>query len=217
MKCLIQTVLKASTLALAVATFAAIAQPVNNIDQATNFTRSNILVPNTYRYEPILSQRSASPSGIFNSSIIFIGDQLDRNMLNDARGKHTVITTFVDLNNLSNTSAFGRLIGENLMHELQVKGWTVTDVRMTRDLIVNPNGEFTLSRDIKRLHELYAAANVVTGTYTNTKDGVLINVRVLDLASGQVVSSAQTRFIKDSFVSSMIDVPQPAPTVKLTN
>jgi TolB-like protein len=195
----------------------AISQPVVAIDTAIVNQRINELIPNSYRYEPILSISSRAPSGIFNSGVIFLGEQIDRSISSDIRTRPTIITSFADLNNLGETTHFGRLVGENLMHELQIKGWSVTDVRLTRDLIINTAGEFSLSRDIKRLRETMPAANVVTGTYSSTSDGVLLNVRVLDLSTGQVVGSAQTRFIKDAFLSSMIDAPKPAPTVKLTN
>ena len=193
------------------------AQPIVEVNSAITNQRINQLVPNSYRYEPILSIASRAPSGIFNSGVIFLGEQIDRSIASDTRTRPTIITSFADLNNLGDTTHFGRLVGENLMHELQIKGWSVTDVRLTRDLIINTAGEFSLSRDIKRLRETMPAANVVTGTYSSTSDGVLLNVRVLDLNTGQVVGSAQTRFVKDAFLSSMIDAPKPPPTVKLTN
>jgi TolB-like protein len=193
------------------------AQPVVQHDQAIVSNRANQLVPNTYRYEPILLQSSRSPSGIFNSGVIFLGEQLDRSVSSDVRSRATVITTFVNLNNLTETTNFGRLVGEHLMHELQIKNWSVTDVRMTRDLIINTAGEFSLSRDIKRLRESMPADNVLTGTYYVTTYGFLLNIRVLDLASGLVVGSAQTRFIKDAFLSAMIDAPKAPATVRLTN
>lgn len=209
-----------SSIAAGVCLFASVvtqAQPVVQVDAAILSQRANQLVPNAYRYEPIVSQASRTPSGVFNSGVIFLGEQIDRSVSADTRSRATIITSFADLNNLSETTNFGRLVGENLMHELQIKGWSVTDVRLTRDLIINTAGEFSLSRDIKRLRETMPAANVVTGTYSLTSDGVLLNVRVLDLATGQMVGSAQTRFIKDAFLSAMIDAPKPAPTVKLSN
>jgi len=41
-------------------------------------------------------------------------------------------------------------------------------------LIINGSGEFSLSRDLKRIRELTPAVNVVTGTYTSTREGVLL-------------------------------------------
>jgi TolB-like protein len=218
MKTTITHLIKTTTFVAAlVSTLTATAQPVVTVDTAIVNQRINQLVPNSYRYEPITSISSRAPSGIFNSGVIFLGEQIDRSIASETRTRPTIITTFSDLNNLSDTTQFGRLVGENLMHELQIKGWSVTDVRLTRDLIINTAGEFSLSRDIKRLRETMPAANVVTGTYSSTSDGVLLNVRVLDLSTGQVVGSAQTRFAKDAFLSSMIDAPKPLPTVKLTN
>jgi TolB-like protein len=203
--------------AASLGTLAANAQPVVQVDAAILNQRINQLIPNSYRYEPILSISSRAPSGVFNSGVIFLGEQIDRSISSDTRTKPTIITSFADLNNLADTTQFGRLVGENLMHELQIKGWSVTDVRLTRDLIINTAGEFSLSRDIKRLRETMPAANVVTGTYSSTADGVLLNIRVLDLSTGLVVGSAQTRFVKDALLSHMIDGPKPQPTVKLTN
>jgi hypothetical protein len=102
------------------------------------------------------------------------------------------------------------------MHQLQIRGWNVTDVRMTRDLVINEEGEFSLSRELKRLRGSLLAGNIVTGTYTTTVDGVLLSVRVLDIASGQVVSTAQTRFLRDKFIASLVEKPKAVPVISLT-
>ncbi len=174
---------------------------------------------NRASYEAVTSQRSASPSGIFNSGIIFVADQLDRIYHSNQRSRPTVATTFVNLDNLNETSGLGRLAAEHLMHELQVRSWAVRDIRLTKELVINENGEFSLSRDIKHLHAAYPVANIVTGTYSVTGDGVLLSVRIIDSSSGQVIASAQTRFLRDRFISSLLDKgakPHVAPTIRLT-
>ena len=195
---------------------AAHAAPIVKDESAILATRDGLITRHTTPYEPIVVQHSSTPSGLFNAGMMFLTEQIERNAHPDARVRPTVITSFADLNNLGETSNLGRLMGEHFMHQLQIRGWNVTDVRMTRDLIINEEGEFSLSRELKRLRGSYSAANVVTGTYTVTMDGVLINVRVLDLASGQVVSTAQTRFLRDKFISSLVDKSRPAPVVQLT-
>ncbi len=192
------------------------AQPVTQVDSGVVSRRAITLVPNVFRYEPILNQPSAIPAGIFNSGVIFVADQLDRNVAAESRTQSTVITSFVNLNNLAETSGFGRLVGEHLMHELQLRGWPVTDLRLTRDLIINESGEFSLSRDIKRLRETLPAANVVTGTYTLTNDGLLLSVRIMELSTGRLISTAQTRFVHDRFIASLVDKPRPVNVVNLT-
>jgi len=206
-----------SLIALALPFAAATAQSVIEADNTIVSIRSATLVPNAYRYEPILNQPSAIPSGLFNAGVIFIAEQIDRNVSQDDRQLATVVNSIVDLNNLAETSAFGRLVGEHLIHELQVRGWPVSDIRLSKNLIINDSGEFSLSRDLRRLRDLMPAANVVTGTYTATRDGILLNIRVLNLETGRIVSSAQTRFVRDRFMASLVDKAPVIPNVKVVN
>jgi TolB-like protein len=205
-----------STAVLCVSSCIAFAQPVTQVDSGIVDARNIAVSPMPYRYEPIINQPSAIPSGIFNSGVMFLAEQLDRNVILEARGKPTIFTNIVSLGNLSESSELGRLVSEHLIHELQLRYWTVSDIRLNRDVIINEAGEFSLSRDVKKLRDNIPAANVITGTYTNSADGVLLNVRVLDMSNGQVLSTAQTRFAKDKFISGMIDKPRPIPVVKLT-
>jgi TolB-like protein len=104
------------------------------------------------------------------------------------------------------------------MHELYVRGWQINDIRVARDLIINTEGEMVMSRDIKRLRTMVPAANIVTGSYTTSADGILLSVRVIDFESGQVISSAETRFKGDAFLSNLVGIkPKPAPLVRLAN
>ena len=149
--------------------------------------------------------------------MIFLAEQIDRNVSPDDRQLPTVFNTIVNLNDMSETSPFGRLVGEHLIHELQVRGWPVSDIRLSKDLIINGSGEFSLSRDLKRIREVMPAVNVVTGTYMSTRDGVLLNIRVLNLETGRIVSSAQTRLFRDKFLAALIDKPIVIPNVRITN
>lgn len=164
----------------------------------------------------IVSMPSGTAAGTFNSGMIFIAEQLDRNVDPTMRVRPTVITSFVNLNDLGESSALGRLIGENLTHELQVRNWAVADIRLTKSLIINQGGEFSLSRDIRQLRESYPVSNIVTGTYSSTSDGVLLNVRIIDSTNGWVISSAQTRLLRDRFIASLVDKPAQAPMVNLS-
>lgn len=192
-------------------------QPIVKIEPLITSNRSAVLLINQPDYEPITSNYSTLPSGIFKSGIIFLADQLERNVDPAEKKKSTIVTSFATLDDLAETSAFGRLVGEHLMHELQIRGWAVNDIRLTSDIIINQSGEFTLSRDIKRLRGVVPAANVVTGSYTTSADGVLLSVRVIDFTTGQLTSSAETRFKLDAFMASLIYKPRPVPVVKLTN
>lgn len=163
-------------------------------------------------FEPLASQVSATPSGQFNSGMMFVADQLDRILQVELRKRPTVVTSIVSLDDLGQTSALGRLVSEHLLHELQLRSWAVTDIRMSGSVAVTESGEFSMTRSSKDRRDPGAAGNLVTGTYVSTDDGVLLSVRIIDAASGHVLSSAQTRLMRDRFIAALVDKPpRPAP------
>lgn len=140
----------------------------------------------------------------FNSRIIFIADQLERNLERKSLSNTFIVTSFTNLNKLSETTSFGRLVSENIIHELQVRKWQVFEVRLTKDVIINDTGEFSLSRDINKLKELYKIGGIVTGTYSVAGNSIIVNARVIDINTGIVVSSAQTHLPLNWFTDNLL-------------
>ena len=193
------------------------AQSLTKIDATEPVREEPTVTRSNYRYEPIVTRHSDSAAGLYRSGIIFIADQLERNVDPQEKSRPTVVSTFASLDSLTETSAFGRLVGEHLMHELYVRGWQINDIRLSRELIIGADGELAVSRDIKRLRSSVPAANIVTGSYTMSSDGILLSVRVIDFGTGQVISSAETRFKGDPFLASLVGKPRQAPQVRLAN
>lgn len=134
---------------------------------------------------------SGSQLGAFNARIIFVADQLERNLDRKDLADGIAVTSFANLDRLAETTPLGRLIAENIMHELQVRKWHVHELRLTRDIAINEQGEFTLSRDTGLLRDQPRVSGIVTGTYAVVGGGVVVNARLIDLANGVVISSAQ--------------------------
>lgn len=141
--------------------------------------------------EPLGIQRSQTTVGRFNAQMIFMADQLERNADRKSLQNTFIVTSFTNLDRLSETSAFGRLVAENVIHELQVRKWKVFDVRLTKDVVINETGEFSLSRDIMKIKEMYKVGGIVTGTYSVADSHMVVNARVIDINTGLVASSAQ--------------------------
>jgi TolB-like protein len=154
--------------------------------------------------EPIGVQQSTSTVGRFNARMIFLADQIERNADRKALSNTFIVTSFVNLNRLSETTPFGRLVAENMIHELQVRKWHVFEVRLTKDIIVNESGEFSLSRDIKKLKEQYKIGGIVTGTYSISGGHVILNARVIDINTGVVASSGQIHLPVNWFVDELL-------------
>ncbi|MEA3289080.1 MAG: FlgO family outer membrane protein [Campylobacterota bacterium] len=127
-----------------------------------------------------------------NETIIRLSDQL----LSTSRissGEKIAITSFVDLHQLNKTTHFGRKLSESFFKELHVRGFSLVDARGTETIRINADGEFFITRDIKLLNKkVIENSYVLVGTYTRFGDGVMVNARIMDNISGDIVSVART-------------------------
>lgn len=136
---------------------------------------------------PVLE--SSTPSGNLNSMIIFVSDQLLRNSDISQPSKAIIVVPFVSLDDLKETSGFGRLLAEGLIHELQVRRWNVVDFKLINRS--NSNWEIDNKGDIQKISEQYKAGHIVTGTYTVANEKVFVNAKILDIETAAVISSGQ--------------------------
>ncbi len=155
---------------------------------------------------PIIHARSTL--GKFSAKIIFLADQLERNVDRKNPNAAFLVGSFANLNNLSETSPIGRLIAENLIHELQVRGWRIYEPRLMRNFVINSSGEFTLSREAKTLRDQFGVTGVVTGTLINSEDQLVVNARVIDSQSGIVISSGQIQIPSNWFTNALAEEPR---------
>ena len=80
--------------------------------------------------------------------------------------------TFVDLDDVTNASPLGRLLGETASARLTQRGHTVVNMKVRRDSVaINEAGEFLLSRDARQLSMDYDAKALLVGTYSRTNVG----------------------------------------------
>ena len=108
-----------------------------------------------------------------------------------------IVATFVDIDNLEHSSRFGRVLAEAVGTEMFRYGADIKDVRPARALYFQPGtGELILSRDAKRLAASVSARAVVTGTYTEGATSVIVNIRLIDLYNGKVISVAGEEIAK---------------------
>jgi TolB-like protein len=142
---------------------------------------------------PSFSHEEDYVSNSLNTTIIDIANQLFNSNVNKANPVHIILTSFVDLNELSQTSIFGRLISESMFNELHIRKWKVTDFRGQDFVNVNEDGEFHISRDSKKLKDnIKNIEYILVGTYVKFENqSLLINARIIDSISGDIISSAR--------------------------
>ncbi|MFU8819469.1 MAG: FlgO family outer membrane protein [Desulfurivibrio sp.] len=120
-------------------------------------------------------------------------------------GTRLILTSLVDLDNLRESSRFGRTVSEALATQLFRHGFEVEEVRKAEAIMIrDPTGELVLSRDISRLAREHAAHAVVAGTYSLTPGTVIVNVRLLDAASRSVLSVAGIEIQRSRAINNML-------------
>jgi TolB-like protein len=145
-------------------------------------------------------------AGHVNQLVKFIADQLSANKdLKNIENSSIAIASFVNMQNLKETNKLGNILSENLMHDMQVRGFKVLDFKMMPSLKVGKKGDYIFSRNTKQLAKNVNINYVLTGTYTNFKDGCAINARLLDLKTKVIVSTAQAFVPKDTLQSILVD------------
>lgn len=108
-----------------------------------------------------------------------------------ATGMSLMLTTMVKVDNLYETSRFGRTFTESLATRLFRHGFGVVEIRKASEVLVKDNsGELMLTRDARLLAKQQRVHGIVVGTYSLTPQTVILNVRILDAASQDVLSVA---------------------------
>ncbi|MBU0681368.1 MAG: hypothetical protein KKD73_08100 [Proteobacteria bacterium] len=124
------------------------------------------------------------------------GDYLARQLVanrgyHGSSGERIILTSMVNLDNLYETSAFGRTMTESLSTCLFRYGFRVAEVRKAPSIFIrDKEGELLLSRDAALVAKSQQVQSIVTGTYSLTPTTVIVNVRLLDAGSQEVLSVA---------------------------
>lgn len=120
------------------------------------------------------------------------GDMLERNLLYVLdRTLPILSTSFVDLDNLNETSAFGRLIGEQIASRFSQHGYKVVELRLSNGkvLVKEKNGELALSREMKRIDKCHDAQAIIVGTYCIAENWAFVSTRVVSTLDNSILSS----------------------------
>jgi len=116
------------------------------------------------------------------------------------RSKPIIVTSFVDIDNVQESSTFGRIIGEQVGSRFAQSGYPVVEVKMRADSLVirEGTGELILSRHLQDLSFEHDAQAVVVGTYAQAKDFVYVTMKVIRARDGIIVYSYDYRMPIDA-------------------
>ena len=140
--------------------------------------------------------------GRFKSS--YLVDQIDRYYRGAAPGPIGV-STFVDVDDLYNTSTFGRMYTEQVMSELAMRGFDVIELRHADALqFLSTTGEFALSRDVARIRRERDLGGVLVGTYAVSPQRVYVNARLLDPSNSMVLGAGSVEMSKTTELARLL-------------
>lgn len=105
-----------------------------------------------------------------------------------------IAATFVDIDNLTQSSTFGRISSELMASALSRQGIKVREVKMRDSLFIEEQvGELILSRQVQRLSKRYDARSILMGTYAQGQDYVYVSARVVRSTDALVLGTADFR------------------------
>lgn len=101
-----------------------------------------------------------------------------------------IAASFVNINNLTESSALGRSISQQFATVFTTNGYQVFEILLRKDIYVKQDsGEFLLSRELKDISHNHHAQAVIVGTYAVGETRVYVTAKVINADSGVVISA----------------------------
>jgi len=101
-----------------------------------------------------------------------------------------VAASFVNIDDLSQSSSFGRIISQQLASQFSSRGYKLVEMLLRKDIYIKQKeGEFLLSRqlmDVALEHNVQAA---IVGTYAVGATSVYVTAKVIDPSNRVVLAS----------------------------
>ena len=122
-------------------------------------------------------------------------------------GMAVLTTTFVDNNDLTKTSHFGRLLQEHIGSRLVQQGYTVKELKLRKNLLIQEqSGETMLSRQMNLINKSQKAQAIMVGTISYIERTMYISARLVNPHDGTIISAKNYRLYMDRNVLAMYNL-----------
>lgn len=111
-------------------------------------------------------------------------------MASRAAGNSTLlVATLVNIDALDRSSTLGRLVSEQVSARFTQGGYRMIEMKFQNSVyMARGQGELMLTRQVHELANAYSAEAVIVGSYGTSKEYVLINLKVVEPATNQVLA-----------------------------
>ena len=118
-----------------------------------------------------------------------------------------LVTTFADIDNLNESSTFGRTVAEIVASRFTLRGYKVIEMKLRNDVYIKEkNGEFILSRDVKNISIQHNAQAVIAGTYAVGSNSVYVKANIIDPVTGVVRATYNLKLHMNSDYNKMLNL-----------
>jgi TolB-like protein len=102
-----------------------------------------------------------------------------------------LVSSFVNIDNLQQSSTFGRVIAEQIGSRFAQHGYKIIEMKMrTGSIFVQEKtGELVLSRQLREISFQHDAYAVVVGTYGESKESVYVTAKLVRAKDSVILSS----------------------------
>ncbi|XPV68738.1 MAG: FlgO family outer membrane protein [Halarcobacter sp.] len=131
-----------------------------------------------------------------NHLVINSSKKLKQHLLKD---DVVLVSDFVNLDKLKNRSKLGFLLSDYLKNALSNNNIIVRQVELRENFALNNSGFNLLTRDANKIQRSYVdvAKYAVVGTYTITTESLIVFIKLIDLNTGNILSSSSNRTALD--------------------
>ena len=119
--------------------------------------------------------------------------------------------SFVNIDNLTQSSTFGRVVSEQIASRLSQNGLPCIDLKMRENTIYirKEQGEFVLSREMHTLSRKHDIQAFLVGTYSVTARYVYVNTRIVSVTDNAILASHDYAIRLTGQIDSMLQAGPP--------
>ncbi len=145
--------------------------------------------------------------GLVKSGYTIADTLLSQSKISIGKNDTILVASFVNINNLQESSTLGRMLAEHVASRLSQRGYKVIDMRLRTESVFmqEGRGEFLLSRDLREVSKDHNASAVVVGTYGQALYGTYISARIINPADSTIISSCDYGLALGRDVSGIAD------------
>ena len=118
-----------------------------------------------------------------NNLIRMAGSQISPN-------NNIIVASFADINDLSQSSTFGRVAAQQLTSQFTAAGYSVVEMLLRNSVYISQTqGAFLLSREVNDISAQHNAHLVLAGTYAVGESNVFVTAKLIRTSDSVIVAS----------------------------